>query len=55
MLLLWKFKNKNRIVSLQLTLGIEQQILMEKKTDIRKRQDIDCVDLKNKNRDWTKK
>lgn len=49
MVLLWKFENKNRIEYLESTLGIEKQILMEKKIYIQKKQDVDCGDLKEEN------
>lgn len=49
MVLPWKFKNKNRIELLDLILRIE------KKIHIRKKQNVACGDLKEKNGDWTKK
>lgn len=54
MVLLWKFKNKNRIEYTESALGIEKQILIEKKIHIKKKQNVDCGDLKEENGDWTK-
>lgn len=55
MVLLRKLKNKNRIEYTESALGIEKQILIEKKIHIKKKQNVDCEDLKAENGDWTKK